>query len=171
MYMYFSMFKSSIALLVTGIIITILYCYGFWSSGRFHAKKKDSLSLYSSILATFIAIIPGLVLCILAVSNLEFTNKWTIATKWQNVVFRLWNSPFIGIYSWIDEVAKKTHSLSILKNWYIITTLLLPISNILGFITGILEKENRIKLPEITFLKPPKQPRSKNQPNKTGKTY
>ncbi|MEZ0538007.1 hypothetical protein ACAG39_12325 [Caldicellulosiruptoraceae bacterium PP1] len=170
MYMYFGLFKRPTALLITGIIISFLYCYGFWSSGRFYAKSKKNLTLQEGIIATLIAVIPSVIIFILAYNALSFDNKWRINTSWQNVLFRVWNSPFIGIYSWAESKASIMHNIQILKNAYLVSVFFLPVSNILGFVVGILEKRNIIKLPEFTYSQR-KNVRNKNNPNKTGRTY
>ncbi|ADL42675.1 hypothetical protein COB47_1385 [Caldicellulosiruptor obsidiansis OB47] len=169
MYLYFSLFRGTTSQFISGIIICILYIYGNFSSGRFHAKKRNALSFLEGSLAIVIASIPTIILAILATSHVSLNEKGFLNSHWANVVYRLWNSPFIGIYSYADEIAKNKHSVDTIITTYWITALFLPISSLIGYLIGVLEKQGLIKLPEYNIL-PKKKSQNKKQ-GKTGKSY
>ncbi|ACM60248.1 hypothetical protein B0S90_1441 [Caldicellulosiruptor bescii] len=169
MYLYFSVFRGVTSQLISGIFICLLYFYGNFSSGRFHAKKRDALSLLEGAVAITIASLPTIVLAILATNYVSLNDKGFLNTHWANVAYRLWNSPFIGVYSYADEIAKSKHSVNVIITTYWITTLFLPVSSLIGYSIGVLEKKELIKLPEYTFL-PKKKSQNKKQ-SKTGKSY
>uniref|UniRef100_A0A7C5UZW4 Uncharacterized protein n=1 Tax=Caldicellulosiruptor owensensis TaxID=55205 RepID=A0A7C5UZW4_9FIRM len=169
MYLYFSLFRGTTSQFISGILICLLYIYGNFSSGRFHAKKRDSLSFLEGFLSIIIASIPTVILTILATNYVSLNEKGFLNSHWANVVYRLWNSPFIGIYSYADEIAKNKHSVDTIITTYWITALFLPISSLIGYLIGVLEKQGLIKLPEYNIL-PKKKSQNKKQ-GKTGKSY
>ncbi|WP_045165901.1 hypothetical protein [Caldicellulosiruptor naganoensis] len=169
MYLYFSLFRGITSQLISGIVICLLYLYGNFSSGRFHAKKRDALSFLEGVLAVAIASLPTIILTILATNYVSLNDKGFLNSHWANVAFRLWNSPFIGVYSYADEIAKAEHSVNVIIITYWITTLFLPVSSWTGYLIGVLEKKELIKLPEYIFL-PKKKGQNKKQ-GKTGKSY
>jgi len=169
MYLYFSLFRGTISQLISGIVISILYLYGNFSSGRYHAKKRDALPLSAAILSIIIATIPSIVFAYLASINVSLNDKGLLKTHWLNVVYRLWNSPFIGIFSYADEVAKNMHSKSPIVISYWIVVAFLPVASFLGYAIGILEAKGKVKLPEYSLF-PKKKGQNKKQ-GKTGKSY
>jgi len=120
-------------------------------------------------LSIIIASIPTVILTILATNYVSLNEKGFLNSHWANVVYRLWNSPFIGIYSYADEIAKNKHSVDTIITTYWITALFLPISSLIGYLIGVLEKQGLIKLPEYNIL-PKKKSQNKKQ-GKTGKSY
>lgn len=169
MYLYFSLFRGVTSQLISGIVICLLYLYGNFSSGRFHAKKRDALPFLEGAAAIAIASLPTIILAILATNYVSLNDKGFLNSHWANVAFRLWNSPFIGVYSYADEIAKTKHSVDVIVTTYWISALFLPVSSWIGYLIGVLEKKELIKLPEYTLL-PKKKSQNKKQ-GKTGKSY
>lgn len=170
MYVYFSIFRNTISQFISGIIISLLYLYGNFASARFYAKKRDALNIQCALVSILIASLPTIILAYLAVTNLAFMKNWEIKPSWPNTVYRIWNSPFIGVFSYAEVLTKKLHSLKPLINSYILTASFLPISSIVGYIIGVLEKKGIIKLPEMSLSKSANK-RQNKKPNKTGKAY
>ncbi|WAM33095.1 hypothetical protein [Caldicellulosiruptor morganii] len=169
MYLYFTLFRGTTSQLISGIVICLLYFYGNFSSARYHAKKKDALSLPAAIISILIASLPTLTLAYLASANVSLNEKGLLQTHYLNVAYRLWNSPFIGIFSFADEMAKKAHTTTPIVISYWIAAAFMPVASFKGYLLGILEAKGILKLPELTLL-PKKKSQNKKQ-GKTGKSY
>lgn len=169
MYLYFSLFRSTTSQLISGIIISILYLYGNFSSGRYHAKKRDALPVGAATVSIIISTVPTIVFAYLASVNVSLNEKGFLNTHYLNVVYRLWNSPFIGIFSYADEIAKTAHSTSPIITSYWIAAAFLPVASFLGYVVGVLEAKGKIKLPEYSLF--PKNKSQNKKQGKTGKSY